>query len=148
MDWIFAALGSAIGFAVVTILDKILLERHVPSASTFIVFATLMQIPGALVPLAFVAFPGYPLAVWALALGSGASFGLSLVLMFSILRRQDVSLVTAVFQTAPVFVAIIAVFALGRHTGHSGRGGTDLVASLWRGREAGAGRLVLLYARV
>jgi drug/metabolite transporter (DMT)-like permease len=115
MEWIWAALGSAIGFAAVTILDKIILDRHVPSTSTFIVFATLMQLPGALVPLAFVAFPGYPLEVWALALGSGAAFGLSLVLMFSILRRQDVSLVTAVFQTAPVFVAIIAVFALSEH---------------------------------
>jgi drug/metabolite transporter (DMT)-like permease len=112
MEWIWAALGSAIGFAVVTILYKIILERHVPSAGTFIAVAALLNMPGALVPLAFVAFPGYPLVVWALALGSGAAFGLSLTLMFSILRREDVSLVTAIFQTTPVFVAIIAVFAL------------------------------------
>jgi drug/metabolite transporter (DMT)-like permease len=112
MEWIWAALGSAIGFAVVTILYKIILERHVPSAETFIVVAALLNMPGALVPLAFVAFPGYPLVVWALALGSGAAFGLSLTLMFSILRRHDVSIVTAIFQTTPVFVAIIAVFAL------------------------------------
>jgi len=112
MEWIWAALGSAIGFAAVTILDKIILERHVASAGTFIFLSALLQMPGALVPLAFIAFPGYPLSAWALAIGSGAAWGLSLVLMFSILRRQDVSLVTAVFQTSPVFVAIIAVFAL------------------------------------
>lgn len=115
MDWILAALGSAIGFAAVTILDKIILTRHVASAGTFIVFAALMQLPGALVPLAFVAFPGYPIETWGLALGSGVGFGLSLTLMFAMLRRQDVSMVTAVFQTAPVFVAIFAVVFLSEH---------------------------------
>ena len=115
MEWIWAAIGSAIGFAAVTVLDKIVLERHVASAGTFIFLSALLQMPGALVPLAFVAFPDYALSAWALAIGSGAAWGLSLVLMFSILRRQDVSLVTAVFQTSPVFVAIIAVFALSEH---------------------------------
>jgi drug/metabolite transporter (DMT)-like permease len=115
MDWVWAALGSAIGFAAVTVLDKIILERHVPSAGTFIVFASFMQLPSAFVPLAFVPFPGYPVTTWAFAIGSGAGFGLSLVLMFNILRRHDVSLVTAVFQTAPVFVAIFAVFFLSEN---------------------------------
>ena len=115
MDWVWAALGSAIGFAAVTVLDKIILQRHVASASTFIVFAGFMQLPGALVSLAVVAFPGYSTAIWVMAVASGAAFGLAVVLMFSILRRQDVSLVTAIFQTSPVFVAIFAVVFLSEH---------------------------------
>ena len=109
MDWVLASLGAAIGFAAVTVLDKIILGRHVASAWVFIFFAGLMQLPGALVPMAFVDFPGYSATMWLAALGSGAAFGLSLVLMFWTLRRQDASLVTAVYQTAPVFVAIMAV---------------------------------------
>ncbi len=109
MDWVLASIGAAIGFAAVTILDKVILGRHVASAWVFIFFAGLMQLPGALVPMAFVAFPGYPITLWLAALGSGAAFGMSLVLMFWTLRRQDASLVTAVYQTAPVFVAIMAV---------------------------------------
>ena len=109
MDWVLASLGAAVGFAAVTILDKIILVRHVASAWVFIFVAGFMQLPGALIPLAFVPFPGYAAGLWLAALASGAAFGLSLVLMFWTLRRQDASLVTAVYQTAPVFVAIMAV---------------------------------------
>ena len=109
MDWVLASTGAAIGFAAVTILDKVILGRHVASAWVFILVAGFLQLPGALVPLAFVAFPGYPAEMWLAALASGACYGMSLVLMFWALRRQDASLVTAVDQTAPVFVAIIAV---------------------------------------
>ncbi len=115
MDWIMASLGTAVGFAAVNVLDKIILERHVASVPVFIVFAGLMQLPSGIVALAFVAFPGYPVETWLLAIGSGGGLGLSLVLMFFVLRRQDVSLVTAVFQTAPVFVAIFAVVFLSDH---------------------------------
>ena len=115
MDWVLASLGTAVGFAAVNVLDKIVLERHVASVGVFIVFAGLMQLPSGIVALAFVAFPGYSIETWLFALGSGGGLGLSLVLMFWVLRRQDVSLVTAVFQTAPVFVAIFAVVFLSDH---------------------------------
>ena len=109
MDWILASIGAAVGFAIVTVLDKFILIRHVASPWVFIFAAALMQLPGSLIPLAFVPFPGYGAELWAAALASGVCFGLSLVLMFWTLTKQDASLVTAVYQTAPVFVAFLAV---------------------------------------
>jgi len=117
MDWILAGLGAAIASAVVTVLNKIILERHVASAELFVIVSGVMHLPGALLLLVFVSFPGYDLAVLGLAVGSGAAWGTSLVVMFSMLRRQNVSIVTAVYQTAPVFVAVIAVIFLSERLG-------------------------------
>ena len=112
MDWILAAIASAIGFAGVGILDKIVIERHSPSPRTFMIFAGALQLPGSLIPMAFVGFESYSAINILIAGGSGVLIGVSLLLMFLALRYQDASVVASVYQTAPVFVAIIAVIFL------------------------------------
>ena len=112
MDWILAAIASAIGFAGVGILDKIVIEKHSPSPRTFMIFAGALQLPGSLIPMAFVGFESYSTINILIAGGSGVLIGVSLLLMFLALRHQDASVVASVYQTAPVFVAIIAVIFL------------------------------------
>ena len=112
MDWILASIASAIGFAGVGILDKIVIEKHSPSPRTFMIFAGALQLPGSLIPMAFVGFESHSAINLLIACGSGLLIGVSLLLMFMALRKQDASVVAAVYQTAPVFVAIIAVIFL------------------------------------
>ena len=112
MDWILAAIASAIGFAGVGILDKIVIERHSPSPRTFMIFAGALQLPGSLIPMAFVGFESYSAINILIAGGAGVLIGVSLLLMFMALRYQDASVEASVYQTAPVFVAIIAVIFL------------------------------------
>jgi len=112
MDWVFAAIVSAIGFAGVGILDKIVIEKHSPSTRTFMIFAGALQLPGSLIPIAFVGFDSYSTLHILIACSSGLLTGISLQFMFMALRNQDASVVASVYQTAPVFVAIIAVIFL------------------------------------
>ena len=83
MDWILAAIASAIGFAGVGILDKIVIEKHSPSPRTFMIFAGALQLPGSLIPMAFVGFESYSTINILIAGGSGVLIGVSLLLMFA-----------------------------------------------------------------
>ncbi|MBM3948712.1 MAG: hypothetical protein FJ312_05635 [SAR202 cluster bacterium] len=47
--------------------------------------------------------------------GGGASFGIALSILYRVLRKAEASRAIPVFNTAPVFVALIAVFVLGDH---------------------------------
>ena len=82
MDWILAAIASAIGFAGVGILDKIVIEKHSPSPRIFMIFAGALQLPGSLIPMAFVGFESYSAINILIAGGSGVLIGVSLLLMF------------------------------------------------------------------
>ena len=112
MDWLIASLLAAGVSGVISILDKVILMRYVPSAATLIVFTGLLQIPPALVILPFAPLESYSMGVWALGYGSGLIMGVSLALMFWVLRRQEVSLVIPIISSSPVFVAILAVILL------------------------------------
>ena len=112
MDWVTVSLISAVVFAVVSILDKVILTRYTPSAPTFIVLTGLLQIPGAFIVLIFVPFQSYSLDVWIIGYFAGFVWGISLVLMFLVMSREDVSRVIPVIATSPVFVAVLATIYL------------------------------------
>jgi drug/metabolite transporter (DMT)-like permease len=67
------------------------------------------------IPFAFIApfQPGTPAGHMAAIFGGGASFGVALSILYRVLRKAEASRAIPVFNTAPVFVAIIAVFVLG-----------------------------------
>ena len=115
MDWVLLSLASAAGFAVVGILDKVILSRIAPSPATFTVLTGLIQIPGSAIPLFIVPMQSYPIDVWVTAVASGFLWGTSLVVMFWVLSREEVSEVIAIYQTSPVFVAIMAVIFLSEN---------------------------------
>jgi uncharacterized membrane protein len=112
MDWIFLSIASAAIFAVVSVLDKFILMRHAPSASTFIVLLGLLQLPAATL-MAIVSPPELPAtSAWAIAYASGLLWGVSLVLMFQVMSKHEVSRVLPVIATSPVYVAIMAMVFL------------------------------------
>ncbi len=70
MDWIFLSLASAAIFAVVSVMDKFILTRHAPSATTFIVLLGLLQLPAAAI-MVLVSPPELPASgAWAVAYAS------------------------------------------------------------------------------
>ena len=112
MDWIFLSLASAAIFAVVSVLDKFILMRHVPSAPTMIVLLGLLQLPGATI-MVLVSPPELPASgAWAVAYASGLLWGVSLVIMFQVMSRHEVSRILPVISTSPVYVAIMAMVFL------------------------------------
>ncbi len=112
MDWIFLSIASAAIFAVVSVLDKFILMRHAPSATTFIVLLGLLQLPAAAV-MVLVNPPDLPATgAWAIAYASGLIWGVSLVLMFQVMSKHEVSRVLPVIATSPVYVAIMAMVFL------------------------------------
>ena len=113
MSWVLPALGSALTFAVVSALDKILIQRFVPNPRAFIVLVGLIQFALAGVVLPFAKFSGYGMDVALISCVSGFLAGIYLVLMFWVMRMQDVSRVVPITSTHPIFVAILAQVFLG-----------------------------------
>ena len=113
MNWVFLALGSALAFAVVSALDKILIQRFVTNPRAFIVLVGLIQFGLAAVVLPFAKFSGYGLDTALISCLSGFLAGIYLVLMFWVMRMQDVSRVVPITSTHPIFVAILAQVFLG-----------------------------------
>ena len=113
MSWVFLALGSAFTFAVVSALDKILIQRFVPNPRAFIVLVGLIQVGLVVIVLPFATFSGYGVDIALISCVSGFLAGIYLVLMFWVMRMQDVSRVVPITSTYPIFVAILAQVFLG-----------------------------------
>ena len=117
MTWVLFSLGSTITFAVVSALDKIMIQRYVPNPRTFIVLVGFTQYLLALGVIPWASWTGYGMADAAIAYASGLASGGYLVLMFWVMGRQDVSRVIPVTSTYPIFVAILAQVFLGETLG-------------------------------
>ena len=112
MHWIVLSLGSAFGFAIVSALDKILIQRYMPTPLVFIVIVGLCQLGLAAVTVPFSTFSGYGVDTLLIAIGGGLLSGIYLAMMFWVMRTQDVSRVVPVTTTHTIFVAILAMVFL------------------------------------
>ena len=113
LTWMTAALGSALIFGCVSVNDKIILSRlglRLGSLSFSIGFGQLLI---AALIFGLLGLPSAPAATMLKAVAVGMLWGGGLLLMFWMLTREEVSRVTPVFHTYPVFVALMAVFLLG-----------------------------------
>ncbi|MQG66936.1 MAG: hypothetical protein FI704_07610, partial [SAR202 cluster bacterium] len=113
MEWMWFSMASAFTFALVSVLDKLLISKHVDNAKVFIVTVGLAQIILGLIAIPMSTISGMTLNSLTIAIFSGISSGVYLVIMFQIMESQDVSRVVPVVSTYPVFVAILAFFILG-----------------------------------
>ena len=104
MEWMWFSLASAFTFALVSVLDKLLISKHVDNAKVFIVTVGVAQFCLGLVAVPVSAFSGITLATMTVVIFSGISSGMYLVIMFQIMESQDVSRVVPVVSTYPVFV--------------------------------------------
>ena len=113
MEWMIFAGASAFTFALVSVLDKILISEHVNSGKVFvsIVGATQILLGLSAVPLAINS--DYSFSTVSVALLSGVFSGTYLVSMFLVMESQDVSKVVPVVSTYPIFVALLAFMFLG-----------------------------------
>ncbi len=112
MNWLSIAILGSVVFALVSILDKVILVHYIRDARTFIVMVGFITFPMGLLILPFVPFDNYPITVLAAGYFSGFLWGISLIAMFIAMRHEDVSRVVPVISISPVFVAILAVMFL------------------------------------
>ena len=113
MSWIAIALVAAAVSAIVSIFDKTVMHRYASSSLTLPLLIGIAQTTVGLAVLAVVRAPPEAAAQavgW--ALGSGVLFGLGGQLLIRTLFTQEVSRTIPVFQTFPVFAALIAVVFL------------------------------------
>ena len=113
MSWVAIALTAAAVSSVVSIFDKTIIHRYARSPLTLPLLIGIAQTAVGLTVLAAVRTPAEATAGsigW--ALGSGALFGLSGQILIRTLFTQEVSRTIPVYQTFPVFAALIAVIFL------------------------------------
>ena len=113
MEWMIFAAASAFIFALVSVLDKILISEHVASGKVFVAIVGVTQILLGLSVLPFALDSAYSFTTVSVALLSGIFSGTYLVAMFLVLESQDVSKVVPVVSTYPIFVALLAYIFLG-----------------------------------
>ena len=113
MSWITIALVAAAVSAVVSIFDKTVMHRYASSPLTLPLLIGISQTAVGLAVLGVVGTPpeaGAQAVGW--AIGSGVLFGLGGQILIRTLFTQEVSRTIPVYQTFPVFAALIAVVFL------------------------------------
>ncbi len=112
LQWILPALASPIVYAAVTLGDKRIISTLGLALGSFYLYVGFTQLSIAAVILLIVGWPDAPLSALFSSYGGGFLWGTGLMLMFFVLRREEVSRVTPVWQSSPVFVALFAVLFL------------------------------------
>ncbi len=138
MSWVAIVLAGVALAAALSILDKTVIHRYarMPYLQPLVIGITMM-----LIGLPLLVATGIPASatseaiLWALA--SGLCYGLGTHILVYTLYRQEVSRVIPVYQTYPIFTALIAVIFLGER----------LDAVEWLAMSAVVGGAVLLSFR-
>ena len=112
--WVLLALGSAVCFGFVSVLDKRLLDHHLPGVAALYLWLALVLTIYAIAALAMAGIPQDASREALLAaLVSGLTTGVGLALMFLGLKLEEASRAIAITQIYPVVVAVLAVLFLG-----------------------------------
>jgi len=112
MEWMVFAAASAFTFALVSVLDKILISDHIGSGKIFVAAVGVAQILLGVATVPLATFSGFETSTVIVALLSGVFSGTYLIGMFIIMESQDVSRVVPVVSTYPIFVAFLAFLFL------------------------------------
>ena len=114
MSYIWLALLSAAIFGFVTVLDKRLVDKHMPSLSAFYVCVGMGLVTYAVITLVITGIPkDVAIDRLAAAGASGLCWGGALGMMFWGYKYEEASRASAIIHTFPVFVALLAVTLLG-----------------------------------
>jgi drug/metabolite transporter (DMT)-like permease len=110
----------AIAFAgfigVTNLVEKTLLNRYLPDSATLIAWFAIAQV-AFIIPFA-IFFPiesGTPLLNVFAVVGSGALFGMGFSIVIYVVRTSEATRAYPIFNTSPIFVALISVVILGHH---------------------------------
>ena len=111
--WIIVALCSSALFAVVTIIDKRLLDHHLQGVSVLYLWIALVLTGYCLPIILFAGIPRHvPTESLIMAFASGISIGIGLAAMFIGLKSDEATRAIAITQTNPIAVAILAIYFL------------------------------------
>jgi uncharacterized membrane protein len=115
VSWVLIALLSAAISGVINLFDKTVLYRYARSPYTLplMIGGSQMLIGVTILATQPVPAEATTSGIW-WSLASGALFGLSAQFLLRVLFSQEVSRTVPVFQTFPIFTALIAVFFLGQ----------------------------------
>ncbi len=112
--WILFALIAAATLVVVNLVDKCLLDHHLPNIDTlyaWVSFVLVIYIVGA---LAIFGIPNDTSLTYVLiALASGLALGIGYALLFVGLKLDEATRCVAIAQIYPIFVALLVVPFLG-----------------------------------
>jgi len=118
MDWVTAALLSAVSIGVVNILDSHLITKRMPSLRAYLLIASFFVLGYSILIAVRAPLPegidAWPLAV---AITSGLIRAAGLGILLYTLKTEEVSRVVPVVYAYPVLVAIMAVPILGESLG-------------------------------
>lgn len=113
MSWIVVALAAAAVSGVVNMVDKTVLYRYARHPRTLPLMIGIIQMAiGAVLLVALPVPEDATRASVGWALASGALFGLATQFLFRVLFTEEVSRSIPIFQTFPIFTAIIATLFL------------------------------------
>jgi transporter family protein len=113
IGWVLPALANPMVYAMVTIGDKRVISTLRLNLGSFYLFVGSTQLFICAVILLVAGWPAAPVTALLASCGGGFLWGAGLMLMFFVLQREEVSRVTPVWQSSPVFVAVFAVIFLG-----------------------------------
>ena len=114
IDWIIAALLSSLGFAVVSITDKVIMSGMGLRVRGFLLFIGFQVLAMAVVIAVLNPFPdSIEAAVYAKGLAVGLLWGVGAPLILWTLSREEVSRIAPIFQSYPLLVVLFAVVLLG-----------------------------------
>ncbi|MDA1228855.1 MAG: DMT family transporter [Chloroflexi bacterium] len=113
------SLISAAAYGTVAVMDKRLLDKHMPSLSSYFLWVGLATLIYGFVYLGFSDFPvGVSATRIAVGALSGLCWGGAIAMMFWGFKLQEVSRASALLFTFPVFVALFASLFLGESLGY------------------------------
>lgn len=114
MTWVTVSLLAAAVTGVVNIFDKTVIHHYARTPWTLPLLIGIAQTASGLVVLAIVRVPAeatFESVGWSLV--SGLLFGLGAQFLMRVLYSQEVSRAIPVYQTAPIFTALLAAAFLG-----------------------------------
>ncbi|MBI5029798.1 MAG: EamA family transporter [Chloroflexi bacterium] len=109
--WEIFALSAALAWSIVTVLDKVLLERHIPSGNVYLILHGFVG----MIPVLGMALLGRPfefadLSMLGLALLAGVLESIFMLLYYKALQITDASIVAIFLQGVPVITTFISFF--------------------------------------
>ena len=111
--WALVALASATCFAGVSLFDKHILDRRLPSVISLYTWIALSSVVYVGIVLGVTGIPwDAPADKLLIAFLSGVSLGVGLAFLFFGLKLEEASRATAITQVYPVYVALLAVVFL------------------------------------
>jgi drug/metabolite transporter (DMT)-like permease len=108
--WEFFALSAALTWAIVTVLDKILLERHIPSGNVYLILHGLIgMLPVVSMLILGTRFELDNLSTLGLAFLAGVFESIFMLLYYKALQITDASMVAIFLQGVPIIAVIISL---------------------------------------